>query len=155
MGQPISVEVSHRFDAPAEKVFNAWLEPAQVRKWLSMALKSLGLSGEVKRVEIDPKTGGTFLFSDMRDGAEYCHWGTYMELDRPRRLAFTWNTVDSDESDPCNVVLSIEPDGKGSIVTIVNEIDEKWADEVGITEKGWLTILRSEEALLKKQSAGQ
>ena len=153
MGQPISVTVSHRFDAPAEKAFNVWLEPAQVRKWMSMALKSLGQSGEVKRVEIDPKIGGTFLFSDMRDGAEYRHWGTYVELDRPRRLAFTWNTVDSDESDPCNVALSVEPDGKGSIVTIVNEIDEKWADYVGITENGWRRILEAEDAVLKEQSA--
>ncbi len=155
MGQPISVTVSHRFAAPAEKIFDAWLEPAQVRKWLSMALKSLGQSGEIVRVEIDPKIGGKFLFSDMRDGSEYCHWGTYTKLDHPNRLAFTWNTVDSDESDPCNVVLSIEPDGNDNVLTLVNEMDEKWADEVGQTKKGWRTILQAEDDLLKKQSAHQ
>jgi uncharacterized protein YndB with AHSA1/START domain len=91
----------------------------------------------------------------MRDGVECRHWGTYLELDRPRRLAFTWNTVDSDETDPCNVALSVEPDGDGSVVTLVNEFDEKWAHEVEQAENGWRHILQAEDELLKAQAASQ
>ena len=45
---------------------------------------NLGLAGDMKRVEIDARVGGKFYFSDMRDGTEARHWGTYLELDRPR-----------------------------------------------------------------------
>jgi len=51
--------------------------------------------------------------------------------------------------------LSIEPDGNGSIATIVNEIDEKWANAVGQTENGWRRILQAEDKVLKEQSASQ
>lgn len=151
MGKPISVKVTQKFDAPVEDVFNGWIEPDKVRDWMSAALKSMGLTGEIARVEIDPRIGGRFLFCDMRDGEEFCHWGTYLEFQPPNRLVFTWNTPDSDESDPCNVYLTIAPDGAGSIVTIDNEIDEKWQDYIKETKSGWQSLLQAEERILKEQ----
>jgi hypothetical protein len=35
----------------------------------------------------------------MREAAEVKHWGTYVELDRPGRIAFNWILVDSQEDD--------------------------------------------------------
>jgi len=89
------------------------------------ALQSMGLSGDVGQIEIDPKVGGAFLFTDMRDGTEARHWGTYLELDRPRKIAFTWIVDLTEEPDPSKVTMTIELDGAGCAATIVHELDAK------------------------------
>jgi uncharacterized protein YndB with AHSA1/START domain len=76
MQSKIEAKVSHRFKASAERVYDAWLDPKHVRVWMTAALKSLGLSGDIQRIEIDAKVGGKFFFSDIRDGTEARHWGT-------------------------------------------------------------------------------
>src|SRR5579864_3679560 len=100
MGPKIEARVTHHFKVAAERDYDAWLNPDSVRVWMSAALKTFGLSGEIRRVEIDPRVGGKFLFSDMRDGTEQRHWGTYLELERPRKIVFTWTVDESGEADP-------------------------------------------------------
>ena len=88
MDEKIEARVSHRFKATAEQVYDAWLDPQQVRLWMSAALKSFGLSGDIQRIEIDARVGGAFLFSDRRGDTEARHWGTYLVLDRPHKIVF-------------------------------------------------------------------
>jgi uncharacterized protein YndB with AHSA1/START domain len=139
----IEARVSHRFTASAERVYDAWLDPAQARLWMTAALKSGGLAGDVRSIEIDPRVGGRFLFSDMRNGMEARHWGTYLELDRPRKIVFTWIVDPADEADPSRVTLTIEPDGTGCTATIVHEMDAKWADYTSRVEGGWGRMLQA------------
>jgi hypothetical protein len=42
---------------------------------MAAALQSFGLSGDMRRVEIAPRVGGRFTFSDMREEGEAVHWG--------------------------------------------------------------------------------
>ncbi|MBT8473141.1 MAG: SRPBCC domain-containing protein [Marinicaulis sp.] len=149
MGKLDRKTVSHQFNVSPETVFDGWLDLALTRQWMSIALKSVGLSGEMAQVQIDPQKGGKFLFSDTRDGVEHRHWGEYLELDRPRKIAFTWNTEGFDESDPCHVYLSLEATDTGCTATIVNEMDEKWADDGGATKRGWSSMLKAQDGLLK------
>jgi uncharacterized protein YndB with AHSA1/START domain len=147
----IEVKVSHRFQASAERVFDAWLQPEKVRVWMRTALQSMGLSGEIGQIEIDPKVGGTFLFSDMRDGKEMRHRGTYLELERPRKIVFTWIVDGFEELDPSDVELTIEPKGEGCIATIIHRMDCKWADYAARTEKGWRCYLEATGVLLESE----
>lgn len=144
----IQVEVTHRFAAPPETVMDAWLEPNKVRAWFGAAVQRMGLAGDVARIEIDPRVGGAFLFSDMRGGVEACHWGTYLELERPNRMVFTWNTDESDEDDPIRIELTLEPDGEGCVATLVTEMDSKWTSHIALTRGGWGRMLAATEALL-------
>ena len=57
-----SLQVVRRFDASAERVFDAWLDPNTAGKWLFATE-----SGQMVRVEIDPRVGGSFNFT-RRDG---------------------------------------------------------------------------------------
>ncbi len=148
----IDARASYRFQIPAEQVFDAWLDPAKVRSWMASALKGIGLSGEMRRVEIDPQVGGKFCFSDMRGGMEAVHRGNYLELVRPSRIAFTWIVGENDPADvvsdaPSKVTLTIEPDATGCIVTLVHEMDRKWAEFVARTEQSWTRMLRAIDAL--------
>ena len=148
MAERIEVKVSHRFRASAERVYDAWLNPDKVRVWMRTAGQSMGLSGDIGQIEIDPKVDGAFLFSDMRDGVETKHWGTYLELDRPHRIVFTWIIDEAEESDPGRVNLTIELDGEGCIVTIVHDMDAKWADYEEQTKNGWSCMMQATDALV-------
>lgn len=61
-----SLEITRKFDSAPERVFDAWLDPQKVRAWMGMALSDFGLSGDMRRVEIEPRVGGGFTFSDHR-----------------------------------------------------------------------------------------
>ena len=144
----VSAKVSHRFTAAPERVYDAWLDPAKLRAWMSAALKEMGLSGDMRRIEVDARVGGTFFFSDMRDAGEAKHWGTYLALDRPRRIVFTWIVDASQEADPSKVTITIEPDGAGSLVTIVHDMAAEWASYVEKVEMGWSNMLRAIDRLV-------
>ncbi len=148
MSSKIEARVTHRFKASAEQVYDAWLDPAQVRLWMAASLKSLGLAGDIERVEIDARVGGMFFFSDLRDGTEARHWGTYLELDRPRKIVFTWIVDESEEADPSVVTLTIESEADGCTATIVHALDAKWIEYVSRTEGGWGRMLHEVEMLL-------
>jgi uncharacterized protein YndB with AHSA1/START domain len=102
----------------------------------------------MREVEIDACVGGKFTFSDMRDGAEARHWGTYLALDRPSRISFTWITSKSEEADPSVVALTIDPEGEGCTVRLVHQLDAQWADFVARTESGWARMLDRVDELL-------
>ena len=115
---------------------------------MTAALKSFGLAGDIRRLEIDARVGGKFCFSDMRDGVEARHWGTYLELDRPRKIVFTWIVSESEEADPSRVTLTIQPEADGCLATIVHEMDEQWIEYVSQTEGGWSRMLKQVDELL-------
>ena len=76
------IRVTQRFSAPADRVFDAWIDPALAGEWLfATAWRPLA------RVEIDARAGGSFRFEERIDGEGVVHTGQYIEIDRPRRLA--------------------------------------------------------------------
>ena len=149
MKQYVEARVVHEFKAAPGHVFDAWLDPAQVRTWMTASLKGFGLSGDVRRIEIEPRVGGRFTFSDMRNGEEAVHWGTYLAVDRPRKLVFTWFTSVEDEKEGSSLVtLLIEPQGSGCKATITHRMDSKYAEYVQRTERGWGRMLAQTDELL-------
>lgn len=126
------VEISRHFDAPPEVLFDAWLDPAGVRHWLFATP-----GGVMERVEIDPRVGGGFAVAERRGADLAEHFGEYVALDRPRRLAFDFWTSFSDER--TRVTVTIAPDGEGSLITLTHE--GVWADYEDRTRQGWTMIL--------------
>jgi uncharacterized protein YndB with AHSA1/START domain len=132
---PVIVRVSRRYDFPAERVFDAWLDVEKARQFLFATS-----TGQMVRAEIDPRVGGAFNFTDRRDGTDAEHIGQYLEIDRPRRLVFTFHT-ERDSTDLSRVTIEIVPRGSGCELTLTHEIDPKWAEYKDRTETGWTTIL--------------
>ena len=132
------VRVSRHFPVSAERVFDAWLDPEAVGRWLFATP-----GGVMERVELDPRVGGRFLVAERRGEILAEHFGEYVEIDRPRRLVFTF-AADRDEA-PSRVTVTIAADGDGSQLTLVHEMDAAWADYEARTRDGWATILEGLE----------
>ena len=155
MAKTIEAKVSHRFSASPERVFDAWLDAHRVREWMALPFSALGgRPVDVRRVDIDARVGGRFTFSDMREDGEAVHWGTYLEIDRPRRLVCTWFTSTEDEQEDNSVVtVTIEPDGEGCVATIVHRMDARWAEYISQTEQGWSGMLDQIAAMMRATSS--
>ena len=114
MANTIEAKVRHRFTASPERVFDAWLDVDTVRDWMAMPFGVLGgRPMDVRRVEIDPRAGGRFTFSDMREDGEAVHWGTYLEVDRPA-TGFVTPTESSVAYTPISVVDRIAHSPRGT-----------------------------------------
>jgi uncharacterized protein YndB with AHSA1/START domain len=132
----LDVVVRRRFAAPPERVFEAWLDPAQAGQFLFATPV-----GTMVRAETDPHVGGRYVFVDRRDGVDIEHTGEYLELDPPRRLAFTLAVTRYAEA-PTRVVCDLSPlPAGGCELTLTHEIDVKFADFADRTAQGWAGIL--------------
>ncbi len=132
-----TVRVTHRFTASADRVFDAWLDPALIGKWMfGPALRD----EEVLRIAVDPRVDGAFSFLVRRQGAEIDHVGRYLEIDRPRRLAFTWG-IAGESADESSVQVEIVSRDDGCELTLTHELHPKWADFGDRTQHGWTTML--------------
>jgi uncharacterized protein YndB with AHSA1/START domain len=127
-----TIQVTRRFGASAERVFDAWLDPATAGKWLFATP-----TGEMIRVEIDPRVGGSFTIV-RRDGDDVEHIGEYLEIDRPRRLVFTFR-VPKYSDVTTRVSIDIVAFASGCELTLTHEgVLSEW---VSRGESGWNMIL--------------
>ena len=135
---PLKVVVTHSFSASPERVFDAWLDPEMIGKWMfSPAL----LQQEVVSVSLDSRVGGSFSFVVRRQGKEIDHIGKYLEIDRPRRLVFTWG-IRQDSGDSSRVMVDIVAQATGSELTLTHELDPAWADYESRTRDSWAKMLQ-------------
>ena len=138
--RPVTVQIRRRFGATAERVFDAWLDPDRVWQWMRVCAERQPARGETVRIDIDPRVGGTFTFVDRRDGVEVAHTGQYLEIDRPRRLVFTWG-IPQFSPDADRVTVDILPDGEGCALTLTTEMSPDWAEYATRAAEGWGTMV--------------
>ena len=158
MSSAVIVRVAHRFNASAERVFDAWLTPAQASRFLFRTR-----TGNVMRCEIKPEVGGGFIVTDRRplaDGDEsvfdVVHRGNYVEISRPGRLVFDLAVLPFSDQ-PTRVTLEVEPQGPMACdLTLTHELGH--SDEARMfeesTRKGWVTMLALMERELFPRRVG-
>lgn len=137
MNQPVKAVVTKRFPASAERVFDAWLDPDWLGRWMfGPAVRE----ERIVRLGLEPRVGGKFSFVVDRAGAAVDHVGEYLEIARPRRLVFTWGTRDS-LPDTSRVVVEITPVGEGCELTLTHEMGSDWAAFVDRAAGSWRKML--------------
>lgn len=129
----VDAVATKRFSVSPEKVFDAWIDPDLVPLWFAPGM------GEMVLVETDPRVGGEFRFDQQRTEGVAQHWGTYLVVDRPLRLSFTW-CVDADH-EPDTVTIDISPSAEGCTVRVTHEISAEFSDYAERTAAGWETML--------------
>ncbi len=138
------IRVERRFAASAERVFDAWLDPV----WIGRFMFGPHLRDEqVVSLENELRVGGAFHYRVNRGGTEIDHTGTYREIDRARRLVFTWG-VDQEQGDSSVVTIEIARDGDGCVLTLTHALHPDWAEYAERTQAGWTKIVEDLAAAL-------
>ena len=131
-----SLTLKRRLHAPAEKVYAAWTEPAQLARWFGPAQT---ISGSV-RAEMDVRVGGRFRVGFKTEDGEYHEvGGVYREVVPNEKLVFTWAWHTTPERESLVTVL-IRRDGDGAMLTLTHEqfFDEAARDG---HKRGWTGTL--------------
>jgi uncharacterized protein YndB with AHSA1/START domain len=135
--QHVTVRETRRYTTSPERVFDAWLDSAMIGRWM---FGPNVRDEEIVHLSLDPRVGGRFSFVVRRQGQEIDHVGEYLEIDRPRRLAFTWG-VRGDSTDFSKVIIDIAGGDQGADLTLTHELHPDWADYASRTEAGWTRML--------------
>lgn len=81
-----ALHLARRFAAPREEVFRAWTEPELVRQWLTPP------GGRSPSAELEVRPGGSYRVAmKLPVGPTFYAVGTYLEVEPPERLVFTWH----------------------------------------------------------------
>ena len=131
-----SVTLKRRLNAPAEKVYAAWTEPAQIAHWFG---PSETVAGSV-HAEMDVRVGGRFRVSfDTVDGEHHEVGGVYREVVPNEKLVFSWAWHTTPERESLVTVL-IRKEGEGAMLTLTHEqfFDEAARDG---HKRGWTGTL--------------
>jgi uncharacterized protein YndB with AHSA1/START domain len=86
--EEVVLRLSRRFDAPRERVFDAWTNPEVLRRWWAAQPNM-----DTPIAEVDARPGGRYKLA-MRDtdtGETHTLVGEYREVQPPERLVYTWN----------------------------------------------------------------
>jgi len=127
-------KVNKVINAPVEKVFDAWLNPDLLSRFM------LPMPGMPQpKTEVDGREGGRFtIYMEVGDQI-IPHSGTYLELERPNRMVFSWESPFS--TDGSSVALEFISEDSATTrveLTHVRFIDE---ESRGNHEAGWGNIL--------------
>lgn len=84
--KPDDLELCYEYSAFPEKVFDAWVNETLIRKWLFV-----GPTSKIIKVNIDLKVHGKFSILELEktNNEHIDHYGEYLEIECPNRLAFT------------------------------------------------------------------
>ena len=116
--EPAAFRIERSFDASPEEVFDAWTNPEVLQRWWTIQA-----SHSSPRCEVDLRVGGRYVLR-MRDDDGELHivGGEYREVDRPRRLVYTWRWEGGGGPHPGHVsVVTVEFRAEGETTTVVLE----------------------------------
>ncbi len=131
MTDSTTLRIERTFRAPVAAVFDAFTNVEVLRRWwhaehdweTTVAEVDLRVGGEVRVVMRNPHTGD-----------EYGGAGRYTEIDRPRRLAFTWLWDDRTERQ----LIEIDFEDRNGATLVRFTHSGLWDEEaVRSHEDGW------------------
>ncbi len=127
-----TITLTRRVAASPERVFAAWTDVSQLAAWWWPQLAGT-------TYVVDARPGGRYRIQSPVIGATVT--GVYTEVDPPRRLVFTWRWQDAGEPAAVEdtVVVTFEPDGDGTQVTVAHSSSEHVPD--GGAEQGWNDVM--------------
>ena len=128
------ITVRRVLPAPPDVVYDEWLDPVGMTEWMCPR------PARAVKISLEPSVGG-LLRIDIEDGGSSLYvTGRYVELDRPRRLRFTWScSAWADPTVQSVVTVTLDHHGAGeTMMTIEHEqLPPAQADDHA---RGWAAI---------------
>ena len=121
-------------------VFEAWLDPEALRRFMCAAE-----GGRVTRAESDPRVGGKFLIVMSVGDHDVPHHGEYLEIERHRRLVFTWHSKYAGDASRVTLQFADAPGGHTKLTLEHAGLGD--AENRARHGEGWARVLAQLSAL--------
>ena len=125
----MDVTVTRTIPAPAENVFDVWMDPKSPGgPWFG-----------AERVILNPVVDGLFYLAVKHEGRTWPHYGRFVRIERPHRVEYTW-VSEGTQGVESVVAVTFEPRGDQTDVTLRHSGVPD--DEMGRRhEQGWIWVL--------------
>ncbi len=132
-----SLRVSCVVNASPDRVFDAWTQPDQLRRW------SCPEDANVEDAQVDLVVGGAFrIVMKGAGGKVHTAFGAYREIEPPNRLVYTWDWEEAD-SQMGETLVTIElNDRGGSTEVVITQEGFPNSEATRAHEQGWDSCLR-------------
>jgi uncharacterized protein YndB with AHSA1/START domain len=148
------VRLAKFIGAPQDRVFDAWIDPDVVARWM--------LPGPLEAaVEIEPRVGGAYRVTHRSaDRVLGGFEAEIIELVRPKYLRWLWGLVGGEGGLRYDSTLEVTlaPDAGGTLLTLVHgRLDEFAAAHPDIASQvahGWELVLGKLETEVSESGAG-
>jgi uncharacterized protein YndB with AHSA1/START domain len=144
------VRLTWSFEAPAHRLFEAWSQADQYRRW------AWGQLGSGTEATVECRVGGQYRVSTKRpDGGAWSFWGEFLECVPNERLVYTvnWDAPMGYECRGEAVEVVFRPSDRGTEIEFVHKgvPTQEARDE---HRKGWADTLQSLSKMLAGRDAG-
>lgn len=130
----LTLTVRKSIPAPASEVFDAWLDPKMLARFM---MPGDGMT--VPKAETDPKVGGRFTIIMAAGEQEIPHHGIYKAIEPHSRLVFTWESPFSEPDS--TVTLTFTPSGAAATDIELTHVRFPSEESRANHEGGWTAIL--------------
>ncbi len=137
MQAPGRLVIRRTFAAPRARVYAAWTEPEQMRRWAGPE----GFS--VPEMEQDPRVGGTYRMTMQQpDGERISVRGVFREIEPPERISYTWRWEEDTPEAEIETLVTVEFHDRGAETELVLTHDRFVSEESRAGhEGGWNSAL--------------
>lgn len=142
-----SVSLSRTIAAPAEKIFDRWLIPTFVGSWMFGA--HLG-NEKIVNLQNEVRPGGTFTYAIKRNSKEIIHDGEYLQIDRPKRLSFSWHETAKKGAAKSKISLNLDSQNGKTKLKLSMQIDKALAHYGEEIKQQWSERLKALSAQVSK-----
>lgn len=133
-----AVVVRRTISASAEDLFDAWLDPEALATWMRPGT----IQSTVAKVE--PRVGGSYEIVMQGDSGPIVHRGKYQQIDRPKRLVFTWASPGTELRDTLVTVDFVAAGARTEVIVTHEQLPESARPS---HTKGWTSgLLHLDEA---------
>lgn len=127
-----SVVVRRMIAAPAEDLFDAWLDPEALAQWMRPG----SIQSTTARVE--PRVGGAYEIVMQAPSGPVVHKGVYRTIDRPNRLVFTWISGPTENKETLVTVDFVKHDKRTEVIVTHEQLPES---AMPSHRNGWTSAL--------------
>lgn len=142
------LEVKHSYTQTPEKLFHAFLNADSARNFMFKTD-----TGKMVQAEVDGQLGGSFIFVEQRGDQQAGHYGTFIELEEPSKIAFIF-TVDKNSSEGDYIEIYFNKTSSGCDIILNHDIKPEYAEFTEKIKSGWTGILDKLDRFISNQEIG-
>jgi uncharacterized protein YndB with AHSA1/START domain len=140
-GTPTALHLERSFAATPERVFDAWTNPAVLRRWWAAQPQQ-----QTTVADVDLRVGGRYRLAMSGPEGEFTVSGRFEAIEPPDRLVYTWAWEGMPPMDTL-VTVEFRAEGDGTRV-VLTHTGLPGDDSRGQHEHGWHAVLDSLERAL-------